>query len=219
MAVYPYKIPSALPETPSNPGLLFTETLADLEVVARALSMLLFAENQPLDPQVPPMLCLYGEMGAGKTTFASAFVRAMTDGSAAEVASPSFTLCHRYPTQPPVLHADLYRLGETHALDRKNAALPACFLPEELVEALENQEESALYSRENPFIILEWADYLSQDFFPKHTLCLEILFPFPSAGLDFPSHPCETNRVLHFFGKGALVHPVSQALATFLFPS
>ncbi len=220
MAVYPYRIPSAMPETPQNPGVFFTESVADLETVAHALGTLLFAEKmQGNRSDKPPMLCLYGQLGAGKTTFASALVRSMPGGEYAEVASPSFTLCHRYPTRPPVLHADLYRLGETFAASAQRAALPISFLPEELVDILENGPAISAYNEEYPFIILEWADYLPQQFFPEHTLCIEILFPFPTTELDFKGYLCETNRVLHFFGKGPSIHPISQALSSFLFPS
>lgn len=223
MAIYPYHLPASSPETSIEPGVFFTETIADLETVARALYTLLFSDQTHAGlNHLPPMLCLYGQLGAGKTTFTSALVRSMLGGEHAEVASPSFTLCHRYPTTPPVLHADLYRLGETCAAGAQQPTLPISFLPEELVDILENDNpyiQHSQYSKEFPFVILEWAEYLPKNYFPKHTLCVEILFPLPSAKLDFPCYPCETSRVLHFFEWGASIHPLSQALSSFLFPS
>ncbi|MER3462663.1 MAG: tRNA (adenosine(37)-N6)-threonylcarbamoyltransferase complex ATPase subunit type 1 TsaE [Armatimonadota bacterium] len=55
------------------------------------------------------VLLLTGELGAGKTTLARGFVRAL--GYAGEVRSPTFNLVFLYDTQPPVCHADLYRLN------------------------------------------------------------------------------------------------------------
>src|SRR4030095_10715416 len=55
---------------------------------------------------------LAGGLGAGKTTFARAFIRARPGGeSAGEVPSPTFTLVQVYELPgAPVWHFDLYRL-------------------------------------------------------------------------------------------------------------
>ncbi len=61
-------------------------------------------------------VCLYGELGAGKSTLA----RAMCRGAGVEgpIPSPTFTLINRYPGRDgrPVYHADLYRLDGPEGL-------------------------------------------------------------------------------------------------------
>ena len=92
----------------------------------------------------PPGLCflLSGGLGAGKTTLVRGFVSALPGSEAAEVASPSFNICNRYPTRPPVAHYDLYRLEG--------------FAPDE--ELLEDFSDLSL------LVIVEWSQYLE----PRH---------------------------------------------------
>lgn len=51
---------------------------------------------------------LYGDLGVGKTTLVRAMLRSL--GYLLEVRSPTFSLIQIYETDPPILHADLYRL-------------------------------------------------------------------------------------------------------------
>ncbi len=56
-------------------------------------------------------ILLEGPLGAGKTTLARAFLRALTSDPVLDVPSPSFTLVQTYETpRGPVHHFDLWRL-------------------------------------------------------------------------------------------------------------
>lgn len=52
-----------------------------------------------------------GELGAGKTTLIRGMVCEL--GWKEPVRSPTFNLFAEYPTEPPVLHADFYRITDT----------------------------------------------------------------------------------------------------------
>jgi tRNA threonylcarbamoyladenosine biosynthesis protein TsaE len=58
-------------------------------------------------------ILLSGPLGAGKTAFARAFLRAATGDAALRVVSPSFTLAQAYPLASGITatHYDLWRLG------------------------------------------------------------------------------------------------------------
>jgi tRNA threonylcarbamoyladenosine biosynthesis protein TsaE len=55
------------------------------------------------------LICLRGELGAGKTVFAKGFGRGL--GVEATISSPSFILMSEYAGRLPLFHVDLYRLA------------------------------------------------------------------------------------------------------------
>ncbi|TNE59485.1 MAG: tRNA (adenosine(37)-N6)-threonylcarbamoyltransferase complex ATPase subunit type 1 TsaE [Alphaproteobacteria bacterium] len=59
------------------------------------------------------VLCLKGDLGAGKTALARGLLRALSGQSSLVVPSPTFTLVQTYELDPcPVWHFDLYRLED-----------------------------------------------------------------------------------------------------------
>ena len=97
------------------------------------------------------VLCLVGDLGAGKTLFTQGFARGL--GVTEEVTSPTFALMNQYCGRLPVTHFDLYRL--------------------ELEEEL---DEIGFYEFAEPsggVVLIEWADKFP-DALPKPHIRLEI---------------------------------------------
>lgn len=84
--------------------------LADESATAR------LGEDLALALSAGDCLALHGDLGAGKSTLARAFLRAMADDEELEVPSPTFTLVQSYALRLPVAHFDLYRLGDASEL-------------------------------------------------------------------------------------------------------
>ena len=75
-----------------------------------------FAQRLAMHLHRGDVVALEGPLGAGKTTFARAILRAL--GIKDEVPSPTFTLIQSYETEDfPVHHFDLYRLKSSDELD------------------------------------------------------------------------------------------------------
>jgi tRNA threonylcarbamoyladenosine biosynthesis protein TsaE len=89
-----------------------TQHLPD-EAATAALAARLAAIARPGD-----VLLLTGPLGAGKTSFARAFIRALTKDPAVAVPSPTFTLLQSYDTPTATIyHYDLWRLSGPAALE------------------------------------------------------------------------------------------------------
>jgi tRNA threonylcarbamoyl adenosine modification protein YjeE len=75
----------------------------------------LSAIAEMLGPRLRPgdFIALHGDLGAGKTTFARALIRALLGNPHEEVPSPTFALVQPYESSRfPILHFDFYRLSD-----------------------------------------------------------------------------------------------------------
>jgi tRNA threonylcarbamoyl adenosine modification protein YjeE len=83
-------------------------TLADTQAVAVKIAGM---------AQAGDVIALSGEVGAGKTSFAQAFISSLLERDE-RITSPTFTLVQHYRSAAgvPLLHADLYRLKHASEL-------------------------------------------------------------------------------------------------------
>jgi len=82
------------------------------QAATEALAARLAAQARPGD-----CILLEGPLGAGKSTFARAFIRAAAGEPDLEVPSPTFTLVQAYDTSKgEIFHYDLWRLDGPDAL-------------------------------------------------------------------------------------------------------
>ena len=91
------------------PDLIKTDLILPNPPATERLAAIVAAEARPGDA-----ILLSGDLGAGKTHFARAFINALSD-TAEEVPSPTFTLVQSYAatvsgTPVEIAHFDLYRL-------------------------------------------------------------------------------------------------------------
>ena len=104
---------------PMNTDSLVRLRLADERKTAQ-LARALAARAQAGD-----CLLLQGDLGAGKSCFARAFIRALAPASDEDIPSPTFTLVQLYEKDvAPLYHFDLYRLErpeETYELGLEEA--------------------------------------------------------------------------------------------------
>jgi tRNA threonylcarbamoyl adenosine modification protein YjeE len=118
------------------------------EAATAALAARLAALAEPGD-----VIALQGDLGAGKTTFARAFIRACGEADE-EVPSPTFTLVQIYEaTDAALWHFDLYRLSASE-------------------EAWELGIEEAFASG---ISLIEWPDRLGP-LLPRHRLEIALEF-------------------------------------------
>lgn len=91
------------------------------------------------------VICLYGDLGSGKTVFSKGFAQAL--GIDEPVTSPTFNIIKEYTTgEMPLYHMDVYRLdGNVDGVDIED------------------------YYTKNGVVIIEWADTI-KDYLPEERL-------------------------------------------------
>ncbi len=101
------------------------------------------AENLESEKFPNMVICLYGDLGSGKTVFAKAFAHAMgIDG----VTSSTFNIIKEYNGELPLYHMDVYRVDDN-------------------IDNLGIEE----YFEKGGITIIEWAD-LIKDYLPEERL-------------------------------------------------
>lgn len=95
------------------------------------------------------LVCLFGDLGSGKTTFAKGFAKALGIDTFS-VKSPTYTYIRDYKLgKNSLYHIDLYRL--------------------ETIDELLLREIEELLINKNNVMIIEWADRL-KDYLPKNRI-------------------------------------------------
>lgn len=89
---------------------------------------------------MPAHILLYGELGAGKTTFTKGLAAGLGLEDINDVSSPTFTLINEYAGSVPIYHVDLYRIEgvELHSLGLED-----------------------MFDKPAAAVIVEWADRLT----------------------------------------------------------
>ena len=112
-------------------------TEAETRAVGRRLASLLRAGD---------IVLLAGDLGAGKTVFASGIAEGL--GVEDPVVSPSFVLVRRYSGLMSMIHADLYRVGSSGE-----------------IEDLDMTSDAA-----EGVLVVEWGDVSEQSFGDDHLM-------------------------------------------------
>jgi tRNA threonylcarbamoyladenosine biosynthesis protein TsaE len=121
----------AAPAVDAKLELVSTSPEATREIAARLATV-----AQPGD-----VVCLWGELGAGKTVFAKGFGVGL--GVTDTISSPSFVLMGEYAGRLPLFHIDLYRLSSAQEAfdgglldDRQAAGVVLIEWPDRLGDAV-----------------------------------------------------------------------------------
>ncbi len=88
------------------------ETVTTSEDQTQALAAKLGAKLKPGD-----VVLLFGELGAGKTSFVKGLAKGLGVPEDCYVQSPTFALINEYPGRVPLYHVDLYRLEPEETYD------------------------------------------------------------------------------------------------------
>ncbi|HUQ78776.1 MAG TPA: tRNA (adenosine(37)-N6)-threonylcarbamoyltransferase complex ATPase subunit type 1 TsaE [Patescibacteria group bacterium] len=86
---------------------------ADLRALVRSTSVegtIALGERLGRVAAAGDLICLWGELGAGKTQLAKGIARGLAIDDT--ITSPTFILMNEYPGRMPLFHVDLYRLAD-----------------------------------------------------------------------------------------------------------
>jgi tRNA threonylcarbamoyladenosine biosynthesis protein TsaE len=130
------------------------------------------------------VICLNGDLGSGKTTFAKYFIHALISQEI-DVPSPTFTLVQDYKTEKfPIYHFDLYRLKS-------------------MEEAYEIGIEDAF---DNGVSLIEWADII-KDLLPDDKININLNFAGSeeerSVTISFNQN--SSSKILEVFNRGETI--------------
>ncbi len=113
--------------------------------------MIALAREIALSVSSPMVVALKGDLGAGKTFFARAFINALCEKET-QILSPTFNLVYSYNTKKGELfHFDLYRLKDARELENIG-----------FFDAMKNG-----------ICLVEWPE-IAEGFLPKDVLRIEI---------------------------------------------
>lgn len=135
--------------------------------------MLEFGREFAKNLELPAVIELVGDVGAGKTTFTRGLATGL--GITEPITSPSFTISKRYAFAQPdlsgeLIHYDFYRLDDPG------------IMREDLVEAL---------NLPNSIVVVEWGNDIA-DLLPSYKIHLQLsLNPDESRTVEIISHPRE----------------------------
>ncbi len=99
------------------------------------------------------VICLEGDLGAGKTTLSQAIAKGLDVPETCYVTSPSFAILHEYQGRIPMYHMDFYRLHDA-------------------LEVIDLGFEEYFYL--DGITVIEWS-MRAQEILPRHRLTLKLL--------------------------------------------
>ena len=74
-----------------------------------------FAEEFSKTLEAGDVLCMYGDLGVGKTAFVQGLAKGL--GIDEPITSPTFTIVNEYSGRLPLYHFDVYRIGDVSEMD------------------------------------------------------------------------------------------------------
>lgn len=129
-------------------GDIITKSARETQEFGAKLAADLIKNRRVATSGIPLILCLYGDLGSGKTTFTRGFAESL--GIPARLLSPSFIIVRRYnipSSKGHFYHTDLYRIHGVHYVEQFGF--------------------SELFSESYSVHIIEWADRFGKEL-PKH---------------------------------------------------